>query len=152
DFPVASRGEQFLKQRDVRAGLRRAQPDCARQRQPEHGKAVGHPDAQMDAKRRRGNEPAVVAGCCDGPFPIEDTAPGTGHGAGATDCRHSFLPCAATLAGYACRPRSQCSKPINGSATILLPAANLSGSAGIAKAHPKGFNTSSDSLCSYAIA
>jgi hypothetical protein len=38
-------------------------------------------------------------------------------------------------------------KPINGSATILLPAANLSGSAGIAKAHPKDVNTCCDPLC-----
>ena len=73
--PVAGGGEQLLHQRHVRAGLARRQPDRARQRQPEHAEAIGHADAQMNAKRRRRHQPAIEAGLCDRVLAIENPSP-----------------------------------------------------------------------------
>jgi hypothetical protein len=52
--------------------LARCDPQRARQRQPEHGKAVGHADAQMDAERSGWYEPSIEARRSDDAIAIED--------------------------------------------------------------------------------
>ena len=85
DLPVAGGGEEFLDQRHVGARLRRVQAERARQRQPEHAEAVGHADAQMNAKRRRRHQPAIEAGGRDRPLFVKESRSGTGYAPGATD-------------------------------------------------------------------
>ena len=92
DAPVAGRGEQLLHQRHVGTGLGCRQPDGPRQRQPEHGKAVGHADAQMNAKRRRRHQPAIEAGLCNCMLAIENPLTAARHRACAIKCSHSTLP------------------------------------------------------------
>ena len=51
-------------------------PHGLRQWQPEDAEAIRHPDAQMDAQRRRRHEPAVESGRSDRSRPVEQS----GHG------------------------------------------------------------------------
>src|SRR5437764_5502327 len=56
-----------------RAGLGARQPDCARQRQPEHAEAVSHANAQVNAERRWWHQPAIEARPCDRALAIENS-------------------------------------------------------------------------------
>ena len=97
DLPVAGGGEELLHQRHVGARLRRGQPERARQRQPEHAEAVGHADAEMDAKRRRRHQPAIEAGGRNRPLLVEESRSGTGDAPGATDRCHRYFPLQPTV-------------------------------------------------------
>ena len=76
--PVAGCREQFLDERNVGTRLCCRHTERARQRQPEHRKAVGHTDAEMDAERRRRHQPAIEPFRGDDAFAIQDAG-----------CRHS---------------------------------------------------------------
>ncbi|MCY1438826.1 hypothetical protein D9M71_550400 [compost metagenome] len=69
DLPVAFSAEQAGEEAHVRrTGNRRGDTDRLRQRQPEHRKAVGHANAQMDGQRRRWYQPAVETRRGDDPL------------------------------------------------------------------------------------
>ena len=102
DFPVAGGGEEFLHQRNIRTGFRRGQADRARQRQPEHGKSVGHADAQMNAKRRRWHQPAVESGLRDRVLAIENSRSVTRHCPSALIVVIQSSPAQQPIAGHVC--------------------------------------------------
>ena len=97
DLPVAGGGEEFLHQRHVGACFRRTQPERARQRQPEHAEAIGHAYAQMNAKRRRRNQPAIEAGGRNRPLFVKESRSCTGDAPGAADCCHRYFPLQPTV-------------------------------------------------------
>src|SRR5712671_1066268 len=71
--PVARRGEKLAEERDIRTGDTLVETDCARERQPEHAEAIGHADAQMDAKGGRRHQPAIEARLGNDALPVEQS-------------------------------------------------------------------------------
>src|SRR5258708_9022583 len=69
--PVASRGEKLTDERDIRTGDTLVETDGARQRQPEHAEAIGHANAEMDAKGGRRHQPAIEPRLGNDAFPVE---------------------------------------------------------------------------------
>src|SRR5260370_274307 len=69
--PVASRGEKLTDERDIRTGHALVETDGARERQPEHAEAIGHANAEMDAKGGRRHQPAIEPRLGDDAFPVE---------------------------------------------------------------------------------
>src|SRR5437868_1950556 len=72
----------------VRAGLGAGQPNCTRQRQPEHAEAVSHANAQMNAERRWWHQPAIKSRPCDRAFAIENSDVTAADGSSAIKCNH----------------------------------------------------------------
>ena len=85
---VLTRGrEQAL----VGTGVGLADPDRARQRQPEHAEAVSHADAQMDRQRAGRHQPTIIPRPRNGPGPIENTHGFARDGAADLNSTHAFI-------------------------------------------------------------
>src|SRR5262249_24433848 len=69
--PIAGSGEELINQGNARTRNCFGEADGARRRQPKHAEAVRHADAQMDAKRGRGHEPAIKSCSRNNPLAIE---------------------------------------------------------------------------------
>ena len=105
--PVAVRGKQrlqraggLLTERDgacgaLRHGLPVGTEDGALQRLPEHREAVGHADAEMDAKRCRRHEPAVEPRLGDDPLSRKERRRSVSRSCAGG--RHDVLPLNADL-------------------------------------------------------
>ena len=69
NLPVATGSEQLPPKTDLGpTDDGRFDTQCTRQGQPEHRKAIGHTNAQMDRQGSRRHQPAVEAGAGDGVF------------------------------------------------------------------------------------
>ena len=69
---LAAEGGGIARADDRLAGARR-NAERAAERQPEHAEAIGHADAEMDGKRRRRNEPAIIAWRRDDALLVQET-------------------------------------------------------------------------------
>ena len=97
------------------------QPERARQRQPEHAEAVGHADAEMNAKRRRRHQPAIEAGGRNRPLFVRNPVPAPGMLPALLISCHRYFPLQPTVVLGVFAVFDPVSRPCSGTAPSAVP-------------------------------